>query len=112
MKTENVSISHKNYTLYTQYQNNEKLRLEFNRLTQKVWEFDFENYYQSGYWDGNCILYSLFDGDTIASHTTGSLFTGNSIGETKTLIQLGTVMTDADYQKQGLSRFFNGTYSQ
>ncbi|MCQ9636761.1 GNAT family N-acetyltransferase [Chryseobacterium sp. WG23] len=105
MKTENVSISHKNYTLYTQYQNNEKLRLEFNRLTQKVWEFDFENYYQSGYWDDNCILYSLFDGDTIASHTTVSLFTGNSTGETKTLIQLGTVMTDADYQKQGLSRF-------
>lgn len=105
MKTENVSINNKNYTLYIQYQNNEKLRLEFNRLTQKVWEFDFENYYQSGYWDDNCILYSLFEGETIVSHITVSVFAGNSRDETKTLVQLGTVMTDKSYQKQGLNRF-------
>lgn len=68
MKTENVSISNKNYTLHIRYQDHEKLRLEFNRLTQKVWNFDFENYYQSGFWDENCILYSIFDGNSIVSH--------------------------------------------
>lgn len=105
MKTENVSINNKNYTLHVQYQDNEKLRLEFNRLSQKVWEFDFENYYQSGFWDESCILYSLFDGDTIASHTTVSLFGGNIDGKPQNFIQLGTVMTDEAYQRQGLSRF-------
>lgn len=105
MKTENVSISNKNYILQLQYQDTEPLRLEFNRLTRKIWEFDFENYYQSGFWDDNCILYSLFDGDIIASHTTVSLFEGNIDGEPKKFIQLGTVMTDEAYQKKGLSRF-------
>ncbi|MEJ5105905.1 GNAT family N-acetyltransferase [Chryseobacterium sp. MYb328] len=105
MKTESVSISNKNYTLYIQYQDQEKLRLEFNRLTQNVWEFNFENYYQSGFWDDSCILYSLFDGDIIVSHTTVSLFDGNIEGKSKKLVQLGTVMTDESYQNRGLSRF-------
>ncbi|PWN71098.1 GNAT family N-acetyltransferase [Chryseobacterium phosphatilyticum] len=105
MKKENVSIHGKNYTLYIGYQNDEKLRSEFNRLTQEVWNFDFENYYQSGFWDNTCQLYSLFDGERIVSHTTVSLFIGNFEGKTKKLIQLGTVMTDEAYQKQGLSRF-------
>jgi GNAT superfamily N-acetyltransferase len=101
MKTENIKIKDKNYTLYKQYQQHEKLRLEFNRMTQDFWNFDFENYYQSGFWDENCIIYSLFDGDKIVSHITVSLF----IKEEKTVMQLGTVMTDKDYQKQGLNRF-------
>ncbi|WP_347218272.1 GNAT family N-acetyltransferase [Chryseobacterium sp.] len=105
MKTENISINNKNYTLHLQYQDNEKLRKEFNRLTQKVWDFDFENYYQSGFWDNSCILYSLFEDDTIVSHTTVSLFEGDIDGKPGKFIQLGTVMTDEAYQNQGLSRF-------
>lgn len=101
MKTEIIKIKDKNYTLCVQYQHDEKLRMEFNRMTQHFWEFDFENYYQSGFWDDNCILYSLFDKDKIVSHITVSLFTK----EKKTLMQLGTVMTDENYQKQGLNRF-------
>lgn len=105
MKTENVSINSKNYILNRQYQDQEKLRLEFNRLTQKIWEFDFENYYQSGFWDDRCIIYSLFEGDTIVSHTTVTLFEGNIDGKIKNFIQLGTVMTDETHQNKGLSRF-------
>lgn len=101
MKTESIKIKDKNYTLYIQYQHDEKLRMEFNRMTQHFWEFDFENYYQSGFWEDNCILYSLFDKDKIVSHITVSLFTK----EEKTLMQLGTVMTEENYQKQGLNRF-------
>ncbi|WP_300669138.1 GNAT family N-acetyltransferase [Soonwooa sp.] len=101
MKQENIVLNNKNYTLYINYQNDEKRRLEFNGMTQEFWGFDFENYYQSGFWDDTCILYSLFDGDKIVSHTTVSLFKN----ESKTLLQLGTVMTDVDYQNQGLSRY-------
>ena len=104
MITENIQIKGKVYTLYVNYQDDETLRQEFNRMTQEFWEFDFENYYQSGYWDDSCILYSLFDGDKIVSHTTVSLF---EMGE-KTLFQLGTVMTDKEYQHRGLSRFLMG----
>lgn len=101
MEAENVKIKDKNYTLYKQYQNQEKLRLEFNRMTQQFWQFDFENYYQSGFWGDYCVIYSLFDGDKIVSHITVSLF---QHGE-QTLMQLGTVMTDENYQKLGLNRF-------
>ncbi|MDR2235217.1 MAG: GNAT family N-acetyltransferase [Chryseobacterium sp.] len=105
MKTEKISLHGKNYTLYIQYQHHEKLRFEFNRLTREFWDFDFENYYQSGFWDESCILYSLFDGDRIVAHTTVSLLAGNTGGEEKNLVQIGTVMTDEKYQKRGLSRF-------
>lgn len=102
MTQETIQIHDQVYTLYTHYQHQEKLRLEFNRMTQEFWAFDFENYYQSGFWDDDtCILYSLFVGNSIASHTTVSLFEY----EGKTLIQLGTVMTGLPYRNKGLSRF-------
>lgn len=101
MTIENIIINEKKYILYKQYQHNEKLRQEFNRMTQYFWKFDFENFYRSGFWKDTCILYSLFDEDKIVSHITVSLFAQTE----KTLIQLGTVMTDENYQKQGLNRF-------
>lgn len=101
MTIENIIINEKKYILYKQYQHNEKLRQEFNRMTQYFWKFDFENFYRSGFWKDTCILYSLFDEDKIVSHITVSLFAQAE----KTLIQLGTVMTDENYQKQGLNRF-------
>lgn len=101
MTIENIIINEKKYILYKQYQHNEKLRQEFNRMTQFFWKFDFENFYRSGFWKDTCILYSLFDEDKIVSHITVSLFAQAE----KTLIQLGTVMTDENYQKQGLNRF-------
>ncbi|SKB90411.1 Acetyltransferase (GNAT) domain-containing protein [Sphingobacterium nematocida] len=105
MTQENIQISGDNYSLYIQYQKEETLRLEFNRMTNEFWGFDFENYYQSGYWDEKCILYSLFDGDKIISHATVSLFDVMLMGEQKKLAQIGTVMTDTLYQKRGLGRF-------
>lgn len=101
MKKENVNIQGAKYDLYINYQDNEGLRLEFNRMTEVFWEFDFENYYKSGHWDDNCIIYSLFVGNKIVSHTTVSLFQHAE----KKLLQLGTVMTDEGHQKKGLSRF-------
>ncbi|MBL1408455.1 GNAT family N-acetyltransferase [Sphingobacterium faecale] len=105
MKKENIHLKGENYILYIQYQQDNTLRQEFNRLTQQFWGFDFESYYQSGYWDESCILYSLFDGDKIVSHATVSFFDSVIMDESKRLVQIGTVMTDENYQKRGLSRF-------
>ncbi|PUB32675.1 acetyltransferase (GNAT) family protein [Elizabethkingia sp. YR214] len=105
MHLEKVNIHEHNYTLAIAYQNDKKLRGELNRLTQQVWEFTFENYYQSGFWDGSCIAYSLFEGGRIVSHVTASLFDTEIKGEKKKLLQFGTVMTDPEYQNKGLSRF-------
>ncbi|ATC35744.1 GNAT family N-acetyltransferase [Elizabethkingia anophelis] len=100
-----INIGGHNYTLAIGYHEDEVLRKEFNRLTQEVWKFDFENYYQLGLWDDNCIIYSLFDKKRIVSHVTVSLFYTEIRGEKKKILQFGTVMTDPEYRNRGLSRF-------
>ncbi|OCW74183.1 GNAT family N-acetyltransferase [Elizabethkingia anophelis] len=100
-----INIGGHNYTLAIGYHEDEVLRKEFNRLTQEVWKFDFENYYQLGLWDDSCIIYSLFDKKRIVSHVTVSLFYTEIRGEKKKILQFGTVMTDPEYRNKGLSRF-------
>ncbi|MCT3990420.1 GNAT family N-acetyltransferase [Elizabethkingia anophelis] len=100
-----INIGGHNYTLAIGYHEDEVLRKEFNRLTQEVWKFDFENYYQLGLWNDNCIIYSLFDKKRIVSHVTVSLFYTEIRGEKEKILQFGTVMTDPEYRNRGLSRF-------
>ena len=104
MKT-NIKIKDKEYTFVQDYKENESLRESFNQLTKATWEFDFEPWFQSGYWDDSCHLYSLLDGSKVVSHITVSAFNSVILGKEKTLVQLGTVMTDDAYRKQGLNKF-------
>lgn len=99
-----MTINHKKYTYLIQYQDEGKWRESFNSLTQKTYRFDFEKWYQSGYWDENCILYSLAEGDKVVSNVTVNVIRFTVLGIEKKFIQIGTVMTDPDYKKQGLSR--------
>ncbi|NSL85561.1 GNAT family N-acetyltransferase [Chitinophaga sp. Mgbs1] len=103
MKT--VVINNQTFQLHSGYQQDESRRQEFNRLMHTTWGFDFENYYQCGYWDETCILHTLFDGDKAVSHVTVSLFRSVISSRPVTLLQQGTVMTDKAYQRQGLSRW-------
>lgn len=100
----NITIKDKEYRFVCNYQNDETLRKSFNELTNSVWEFDFEAWYQTGYWGEKCQLYSLLDGEKMVSHITVSIFDAVILGEKKTLVQLGTVMTDEAYRGQGLNR--------
>jgi len=105
MEIKDVYINTKPYTLHIAYQDQESKRKAFNVMTYDFWEFTFESYYQSGYWDEHCILYSLFEGEAIVAHTTLSLFYTHTPTGTLRLGQLGTVMTAATHTRQGLSRF-------
>lgn len=101
---ENVIVNGKNYKLIANYKHNSELRNSFNALTQQVYQFDFEKWYDSGYWGDNCLLYSLLADDKIVSHITVSVIDFMVLGERKRFVQLGTVMTDEQYRSQGLSR--------
>lgn len=101
----NIKIKGKEYTFIHNYKENECLRQSFNQLTRETWEFDFELWFQSGYWDDSCHLYSLLDGSKVISHITVSVFNSVILGKEKTLVQLGTVMTDDAYREQGLNKF-------
>lgn len=100
----NVIVNGKNYELIANYQHDSELRQRFNVLTQQIYNFDFEKWYDSGYWGDNCLLYSLMDNDKMVSHITVSAIDFIVLGEKKRFIQLGTVMTDEQYRNQGLSR--------
>ena len=99
-----MTVNHEKYTWLIQYQKEKKWRDSFNLLTQKTYRFDFERWYQGGYWEDNCILYSLADGDKVVANVTVNVIDFRVLGLEKTFVQLGTVMTDPEYKKQGLSR--------
>lgn len=101
-----VKVTNKDqeYTLIKDYKNNKNYRQSFNRLTQETFGFDFEDWYQRGYWGDSYRPYSLLHKDEIVANVSASpiVYLVNDI-PIKTL-QLGTVMTKEAYRHMGLSR--------
>lgn len=86
------------------YLEDEKYRESFNMLAQKTFGLDFEPWYQKGYLKDNYIPYSIVKDDKIVANVSINKFTLVIDGEVKKAIQIGTVMTDGEYRKQGLSK--------
>lgn len=101
---EYVKINGKEYQFVVGYGKNNELRKGLNDLTKKIFGFNFEQWYQDGYWKNQYIPYSFIDGDKTVSNVSVNLMDFKVFGEEKRYIQLGTVMTDPDYREQGLSR--------
>lgn len=99
-----ININGKEYQLVIGYGKNDGLRKSLNDLTQKTFGFNFEQWYKDGYWKDQYIPYSLIDGGKIVSNVSVNIMNLEVFGEEKRYIQLGTVMTDSDYRKQGLLR--------
>ncbi|SFR65414.1 Acetyltransferase (GNAT) domain-containing protein [Anaeromicropila populeti] len=83
----------------------EQLRASFNELTQKVYGFNFIDWYQKGYWSDKYIPHVLVDNGKVISNVSVNLMKFEVNGEIKNYIQLGTVMTDPDYRGQGLNKY-------
>ncbi len=98
-------INGESYTYLSDYKDDEHLRASFNQLTRLSFEFDFENWYQEGYWLENYRPYSLLCADQIVANVSANIMHFDCMGQTKTYIQLGTVMTHPDYRHKSLSRF-------
>lgn len=102
---ENVNINGKTYGYVVDYKNNDQLRNSFNILTRKTYGFDFEEWYQNGYWKDGYIPYSIVDGNNIVSNVSVNVIDFLVMGEKRTYIQIGTVMTEKEYRNKGLNRF-------
>jgi len=102
---EEVLIGGRKYGFVKDFKDNELLRKSYNILTQKTYGFDFEQFYQDGYWSSNYMPYSLLDGEKIVANVSASIVNCLVLGERKRYIQIGTVMTDPEYRNQGLSRY-------
>lgn len=102
---EYVVFNDKKYYFISDYKDNEMFRESFNLLTEQVYEFNFKDWYEAGYWQERYIPYSLADGGKIVANVSVNVIDFIVLGEKKTYVQIGTVMTDTEYRGFGLSRF-------
>lgn len=104
MKEIVIKINEEDYTLITDYKDNEQYRGNLNRLVRKTYGFDFEQWYREGYWGDRYRPYSLVHKDEIVANVSVNPIdfkVGEKLHHT---LQIGTVMTDEAYRNHGLSR--------
>ena len=89
--------------LISNYMRDDTSRHMLNDLTRKVFGFDFEGWVTGGYFEGDYIPYSFVDNGKIVSNVSANLMKFMQNGTERNYIQIGTVMTDPDYRKQGLA---------
>lgn len=99
-----IKIKGKEYRYVIDYKENDALRDSFNKLTQKVFKFDFKEWYQSGYWKDQYVPYSIEIKEKIVSNVSVNIINFLVSGIERKFIQIGTVMTDPDYSELGLNK--------
>ena len=82
---------------------NDIYRHMLNELTRKTFGFDFENWVTQGYFEGDYIPYSFLSDGKVISNVSANIMKFNQNGTEKKYIQIGTVMTDEAFRKQGLA---------
>ena len=91
--------------LFKNYRDDKALRDSFNELAGRVFDLNFEQWYQNGFWQDNYNPHSVvIDGKVVANVSVNKC---NMLynGEPLRLLQIGTVMTDPDYRGRGYARF-------
>ena len=58
------------FTFAAGWQEDASMRRRLHPLTRDIFGFDFEKWYQGGYWTDKCIPYSLMEGNRVVSHIT------------------------------------------
>lgn len=99
-----IKINKDIYTYGTGYKDDFELRESLNKLTEKTFGFNFEKWYLDGYWGDRYIPYSLLYEDRVVSNVSVNILDFDILGNKKRFVQIGTVMTDNEFQNKGLSR--------
>ena len=89
--------------LISNYMRDGALRHALNDLTQKTFCFNFEDWVTGGYFEGDYIPYSFIEDGKILANVSANRMQFMQNGIEKNYIQLGTVMTDEAYRRQGLA---------
>jgi predicted GNAT family N-acyltransferase len=90
--------------LISNYKENDNLRKSFNELSQKTFGISFEEWYQKQFWKDKYECYSLKHGDRIVANASVSKLKFLINAQEKKALQIGTVMTAAEYKGRGFSR--------
>lgn len=100
-----ITINNKKFNFVMDFKDDTSVRHSFNALTKAIFDFDFEDYYKSGYWNERYIPYALLVDGKVVANVAVNVLEFCVLGESQRYIQIGTVMTDQAYRNQGLSRF-------
>lgn len=93
-----------NYKLIKNFKDNNDLRASFNKLTIDGFDIDFEPWYQKGYWNEHYMPHSYVDNGRVVANASAN-YMQLKLGDQKLkAIQIGTVITDPGYRKQGLAK--------
>ena len=90
--------------LISNYMTDDSSRKLLNELTLKTFGFSFDGWVKDGYFEGDYIPYSFVEDGRMISNVSANKMHFLQRGIEKNYIQLGTVMTDEQYRKQGLAR--------
>lgn len=90
--------------LVSNYMRDDTLRHGLNDLTKKTFGFHFEDWVTGGYFEGDYIPYSFIEDGKIISNVSANRMTFLQNGVERNYIQIGTVMTDEAYRRQGLAK--------
>ena len=102
---EKINVGDRKFSFVVDYCKVESLRRSFNSLTFDTYGFDFESWFNNGYWGDRYIPYSILDGDKIVSNVSVNPIDFVYDNKKFRFTQLGTVMTDKDYRGLGLNKY-------
>lgn len=93
------------FTLVKNAMKDPDTRQGYNMLAKATFRLDFAPWYNSGYFDGSHIPYTVFDGDKAVANISANVMYVEYDGKIRKYVQLGTVMTDPEYRGKGLQKF-------
>ncbi|MBY0122790.1 GNAT family N-acetyltransferase [Bacillus sp. S/N-304-OC-R1] len=86
------------------YKGDMELRKSFNELAINTFGIEFEDWYKLGYWTEKYQPYSLMQNGKIVANVSVNIIQLIINNRSVQAIQIGTVMTDKQYQNRGYSR--------
>lgn len=90
--------------IISNYQNDDRLRAQFNHLSRVTFGISFEEWYAKGFWGEKYQCFSLLNNNTIIANVSVNTLKWIINGKLCNALQLGTVMTDEAFRNQGLSK--------
>lgn len=98
-----LTVDGKDYRFVRNAMTDSKWREQYCTLAKTVFGLDFSPWYNSGYYDGSFVPYTLYDGHTAAASVGVVPSNFNWNNSKKIYAQISTVMTHPDYRGRGLS---------
>ncbi|MGK0468342.1 GNAT family N-acetyltransferase [Clostridium sp.] len=91
------------YIIVSNYMNNEKYRLSFNKLSMDIFESDPEKWYEKNLYYNKCAFYSYIYHDKVVANISVNIMDLIVDGQKKTALQLSGIMTHPAHRNKGLS---------